>query len=97
MVLVGGMDTGWKPGGGGMSEKSSLLSEDTASSSSEDMSTTAGCRDVMCVQRAYPYSPQRGVASCIHLRNSFRKTWAGGFPCTNRVVSSAEKVVRKVH
>jgi len=42
MVLVGGMDTGLKPGGGGMSIKSSLLFHDAASSSSEDMSTTAG-------------------------------------------------------
>ena len=29
--------------------------------------TAAGCRDVMCVQRAYAYSQQRGVASCIHI------------------------------
>jgi len=90
MVLVGGMDTGWKPGGGMMSGKSSLLSEDTAS----DMSTTAGCRDVMCVRREYTYSPQSWVASCIHLRNFFCKTWAGGFPINNRVVSSDEKVVK---
>ena len=60
MVVVGGMDTGRKPGGGGMSAKSSWLSDDTASSSSEDMSTTAGWRDVMCVRRAYAYSPPRG-------------------------------------
>jgi len=53
MVSVGGMDTGWKPGGGGMSEKSSFLS---ASSSTEDMSTTAGCKEVMCVRRAYAHS-----------------------------------------
>ena len=50
MVLVGGMDTGWKTGGGRMSEKSSLLSDDAASSSSEDMSTTAGCKDVICAE-----------------------------------------------
>jgi len=37
MVLVGSMDTSWKPRGGRMSEKSSLLSDDGASSSSEDM------------------------------------------------------------
>jgi len=48
MVLVGGMDTGWKPGGGKMSEKSSLLSDDAASLSSEDMSTTDGCKEVVC-------------------------------------------------
>jgi len=95
MVVVGGMDTGRKPGGGGMSAKSSWLSDDTASSSSEDMSTTAGWRDVMCVQRAYAYSPHRGVNSCIHLRNSFCRISAGGFPSTNRVVSSAEKEVEE--
>ena len=48
MVLVGSMDTGWKPGGGKMSEKSSLLSDDAASLSSEDMSTTDGCKEVVC-------------------------------------------------
>ena len=56
MVLVGGMDTGWKPVGVRMSEKSSSLSDDAASSSLEDMSTTAGCRDVMCAWRAYANS-----------------------------------------
>jgi len=66
MWLVGGMDTGWKSGGGRMSEKSSLLSDDAASSSSEDMLTTAGCKKVMCVRRAYTNSQHRGVASCIH-------------------------------
>jgi len=95
MVVVGGMDTGWKPGGGRMSEKSSWLSDDAVSSSSEDMSTTTGWRDVMCVQGAYAYSPQRGVDSCIHLRNSFCRTWEGGFPSTNCVVSSAEKEVKE--
>jgi len=65
MVVVGGMDTGRKPGWGRMSEKSSWLSDDAASSSSEDMSATAGWRDVMCVRRVYAYSPQRGVDSCI--------------------------------
>jgi len=43
----------------------------------------------------FVYSPQRRVASCIHLRNSFRSTWAWGFPSTDRVVSSAEKVVKE--
>jgi len=95
MVVAGGMDTGRKPGGGRMSEKSSWLSDDAASSSSEDMSTTACWRDVMCVWRAYAYSPQRGVDSCILLRNSFCRIWAGGFPSTNRVVSSAEKEVKE--
>jgi len=78
-----------------MSEKSSLLSEDAASSSSKNMSTTAGCRHLMCVRRAYAYSLQRGLASCIHLRNSFCKIWSGGFPSTNRVVSTSEKVVKE--
>jgi len=67
MVLVGDVDTGWRLGGGRMSEKSSLLSDDAASSSSEDVSTTAGCRDVMCVRRAYANSQHEEVASCIHL------------------------------
>ena len=49
-----------------MSEKSSLLSDDAVSSSSEYMSTTAGWRDVMCVQRAYAYSPQSCMASRHH-------------------------------
>jgi len=93
MVLVGGMDTGWKPGGGRMSEKSSLLSDDTASSSSEDMSTTVGCKEVMCVRTAYANSQH--VASCIHLRRSLCRIWGGGFPRTSRVVSSAEKEVRE--
>jgi len=95
MVLVGGMDTGWKPGGGRMSEKSSLLSDDAASSSSEDMSTTAGCKEVMCVRRAYANSQHRGVASCIHLRRSLCRILGGGFPRTSRVVSSAKKEVRE--
>ena len=78
-----------------MSEKSSLLSDDTASSSSEDMSTTAGCINVMCVRRAYANSRQRGVASCIHLRRSFCRIWGGGLPRTGRVVSTAEKDLRE--
>ena len=39
MVLVGGMDTCWKPGGGRMSERSSLLSDDASSSSSETVTS----------------------------------------------------------
>jgi len=95
MVVVGGMDTGRKPGGGGMSEKPSWLSDDAASLSSEDMSTTTGCRDVMCVRRAYANSQHRGVASCIHLHRSLCRIWGGGFPRTSRVVSSAEKEVKE--
>jgi len=49
----------------------------------------------MCVRRAYAYSPPKGVASCIHLRNFFCRTWAGGFTSTNRAVSSAAKVVKE--
>ena len=52
MVLFGGIDAGWKPGGSKIGEKSSLLSDDSAASSSEDMSTTAGCREVTCMRRA---------------------------------------------
>jgi len=89
MVVVGGMDTGRKPGGGRMSEKSSWLSDDAASSSSEDMSTTSDCKDVTCVRRAYANSQHRGVASCMHLRRSLFIIWGGGFPRTSRVVSSA--------
>jgi len=63
-----------------MNEKLLVLSEDAASSSSEDMSTTAGCWDVMCVRKVCACSPQREVASCMHLRSSFYTTWAGGFP-----------------
>jgi len=79
MVVVGGMDTVWKPGGGRMSEKSSLLSDDAASSS-ENMSTTAGCKEVMCVRRAYTNSQHRGFASCTHLRRSLCRIWGGEFP-----------------
>ena len=81
-------------GGGRMSEKSSLLSDNAVSSSSEDMSTTAGCKEVMCARRAYTNSQHRGVASCIHLRRSFCRIW-GGFPKSSHVVSSAEKEVRE--
>jgi len=52
MVPFGGIDAGWKPGGSKIGEKSSLLLEDSAASSSEDMSTTAGCREVTCMRRA---------------------------------------------
>jgi len=90
MVVVGGMDTGRKPGGGRMSEKSSWLCDVAASSSLEDMSTTAGCRDVRCVRRAYANSQHRGFASCIHLRRSLSRIWGGGFPRTSPVVSSSE-------
>jgi len=95
MVLVGGMDTSWKPGGGRMSEKSSLLSDDAVSSSSEDMSTTAGCKEVMCERRAYANSQHKGIACCTHLRRSLCRIWGGVFPRTSRVVSSAEKEVRE--
>jgi len=78
-----------------MSEKSSLLSDDAASSSPEDMSTTASCRHVMCAQMAYANSRHRGVAFCFYLRGSFCRICGGGFPRTNRVVSSAEKEVRE--
>jgi len=78
-----------------MSEKSLWLSDDAALSSLEDMSTTAGCMDVMCVRRSYANSQHRGVASCIHLRRFLCRILGGGFPRTSRVVSSAEKKVRE--
>ena len=95
MVVVDGMDTGLKPGGWRMSENSSWLPDDAASSSSEHISTTAGWRDVMCVRRAYAYSPPKEVDSCIHLRSSLCRTWAGGFSSTNHMVSSAERAVKE--
>jgi len=63
MLLGGGMQAGWNPGGKRMGEKSSLLSEESASSSSEDRSTTDVCREVMCMWSAYANSAQIGVAS----------------------------------
>jgi len=66
MLMGGGMQAGWNPGGKRMGEKSSLLSKDSASLSSEDRSTTDDCRQVMCMRRAYANSPQIGVASWIH-------------------------------
>jgi len=63
--------------GGWTSEKSLLLSDDAASSSSEDMSTTAGCKDVMCVRKAYANSQHRGFASRIHLRRSLCRIGEG--------------------
>ena len=66
MVPFGGINAGWKPGGSKIGEKSSLLSDDSAASSSEDMSTTAGCREVTCMRSAYANSLQIGVASVIH-------------------------------
>jgi len=62
-VPFGGTDAGWKPGRSKIGEKSSLLPDDNAASSSEDMSTTAGWREVTCMQRAYANSLQIGVAS----------------------------------
>jgi len=53
MLLAGGMQAGWNPRGKRIGEKSSLLSEDSASLSSEDRCTTACCKEVMCMQRAY--------------------------------------------
>jgi len=50
MVSFGGVDAGWKPGGSRIGEKSSLLSDNSAASSSEDMSTTAGSKEVTCMR-----------------------------------------------
>jgi len=73
------MAAGWtrKPGGRIIDEKSSLLSDDPPASLSEDRSTTAGCREVTCMRRAYANSLRIGVAYVIHpFRPSFN-TWGG--------------------
>jgi hypothetical protein len=85
------MAAGWKPGGRSIEEKSSLLSDDAAASSSEDKSTTAGCREVTCMRRAYANSLQIGVASVIHPFRPLFNTWGVGFPSTIRVISSGLK------
>ena len=61
-----GMAAAWKPGERNVDEKSSFSSDDTAASSFEDNSTTAGCREVTCMRRAYANSLQIGLASVIH-------------------------------
>jgi len=93
MVPFRGVDAGWKPGGSRIGEKSSLLLEDSAASSSEDMSTTAGCKEVTCMRRAYANSLQIGVASMIHPFRPFcsLSTCGGGLPNTIRVFSSGVK------
>jgi len=80
MVPFGGVDTGWKPGGSRIGEKLSLLSDDSAASSSEDMSTTAGCKEVTCMRRAYANSLQIGVASMIHAFRPFAALAVEGCP-----------------
>jgi hypothetical protein len=83
----GGTDAGWKPGESKIGEKSSLLSDDScAASSSEDDSAVTGCRDVMCMRRAYANSPQMGLASVIHPFKFLLSTGGGG--CQVQVVSS---------
>jgi len=96
MVPFGGVDAGWKPGGSRIGEKSSLLSDDSAVSSSEDMSTTAGCKEVTCMRRAYANSLQIGVASMIHAFRAFCSTCGGGLPNTIRVFSSGVKDAKLV-
>jgi len=92
MVPFGGVDAGWKPGGSTIGEKSSLLSDDSAVSSSEDMSTTAGCKEVTCMRRAYANSLQIRVASMIHpCLQDLRWTCGGGLLITIRVFSSGVK------
>ena len=92
MLMGGGMQAGWNPGGKKMGEKSSLLSEDSASSSSESRSTTDGCREVMCMRSAYANSSQIGVASWIHPASSVCNMWGGGEPSIKRVIASGWKV-----
>jgi len=91
MVPFVGIDSGWKPGGSKIDEKSSLLSDDSAASSSEDMSTTAGCREVTCMRGTYANALQIGVASVIHPFRPFCSTCGGGLPKTIRVISSGVK------
>ena len=91
MVSFGGVDAGWNPGGSRIGEKSSLLSDDIASSSSEDMSTTAGSKEVTRMRRAYANSLQSGVASMIQLFKPFCSTCDGGLPNTIRVFSCGVK------
>ena len=93
MVPFGGIDAGWKPGGSKIGEKSSLLLQDSAASSSEDMSTTAGCREVTCMRRAYANALQIqvGVASVIHPFKPFCSTCGGGLPNTILVISCGVK------
>jgi len=86
MLLGGGTDAGWKPGGSKIGEKSSLLSDGSAASSSEDQSTVTGCRDVTCMRSAYVNSPQMGVASVIHLFRFLLTLVEGG--CQVPVASS---------
>jgi len=88
MVPFGGIDAGWKPGGSKIGEKSLLSSYNSTASSSEDMSTSAGCREVTCMRRAYANSLQIGVASMIHPFRPFCSTCGGGLPNTIRVFSS---------
>jgi len=91
MLSYGGMAAGWKPGGRSIEGKSSLLSDDAAASSLEDKFTTAGCREVTCMRRAYANSLQVGLASVIHPFRPFFNTWGEGFPSTVRVISSSLK------
>ena len=83
-MSLGGVNAGWKPGGSRISEKLSLLSDDSAASSSEDMSTTAGSKEVTCMRRAYANSLQIGVASMIQpFRTLVVSSW--GFECVMEV------------
>jgi len=74
MVPFEGTGAGWKPGESKIGEKSSLLSDDSVTSSSEDMSTTAGWREVTCMRRACANSLQIGVASVLDPFNPFCST-----------------------
>ena len=76
-MVFGGVDAGGKPGGSRIGEKSLLPSDDIAASSSEDMSTTAGSKEVTCMRRACANSMQIGVASMIQ---PFRPS-SGNYAC----------------
>jgi len=101
MLPCGGMDAGWKLARRNVDENQSLPSDNVAASSSENKSTTAGCREVTCMRRAYAISLQIRVASVFHPFKPFFNTWVRGVPlpsggvrCTIRVISSGLKVAK---
>jgi len=83
-----------EPGGSKIGKKSSLLSDDRAASSSEDLSTTAGCREVTCMRRAYTNSLQIGVASVIHHFKPFCSTSQKNMP---KGIKNMPKVCNNIH
>jgi len=101
------MDTVWKPKGGRMSrgvkshcccrttqrQAARQVAVSSEVASSQDKSTTAGSRDAMCVRRAFK---TQYIEMWLLVSTSvipFCKNLGRGLLRTNRVVSSAEKVV----